>query len=71
MEHIAGEGDVQMLIRVGGDEYEVMTSKQAAIELGYSQEHMCRLCDEGKVLAHKVAGVWWIQKWQSDFLQKV
>jgi len=59
-----GQGEIQMFIGVGGNQYEVVTAKQAGIEMGYSQEYLCRLCDEGSLIAHKVAGVWWIQTWQ-------
>ena len=71
MEHTAGDEAIQMIIRIGGDEHEVVTAKQAAKAVGYSRTHMCRMCDEGRVLAHKVGGVWWVQVWQYDFLQKV
>lgn len=70
MGHTVGEGDVRMFIQLDGKQYEVVPAKRAAILMGYSRTHMCRLCDEGKVLAHKVGGVWWIQIWQSKYLQK-
>lgn len=70
MEYKAGEGDFQMVIRIAGFEYDVIPAKDAAIMAGYSHEHMCRLCDEGKILADKVAGVWWVQVWQLETVQK-
>jgi len=70
METTIGEPEVQMIIKIQGQEYEVVTTEQAAKELGYCQEYVCRLCDEGKMLSHKVAGVWWIQIWQFAFMSK-
>ncbi len=71
MEQVVGDEAIQMIIRINGDEYEVATAKQAAKAMGYSQEYTCRMCDEGKLLSHKVGGVWWVQIWQYDFQSKV
>jgi len=70
MENTIGESEVFMSINVCGVYHKVITAKQAAKLTGYSWTHFCRLCDDGSVLAHKVAGIWWVQEWQLRLLQK-
>jgi len=70
MEHTIGEGDVFLSINVAGVYHRVIPAKEAAILAGYSRTHMCRLCDEGKILSHKIAGVWWVQSWQLRLMEK-
>ncbi len=71
MKTTVGEGDIQMILQIAGEQYDVATAKQVAAWIGYTQEHVCRLCDTGRLLSHKVAGVWWIQTWQLEYFPEV
>jgi len=41
---------------------ELITTYDASKELGYSERHIRRLCDEGELIAIKVSGFWFIEK---------
>jgi len=40
---------------------ELITVEFAALELGYSERHIRRMCDEGVLIAIKVNGLWLIE----------
>lgn len=49
---------------------ELITTEQAANELGYSERHVRRLCDEGQLIAIKVGTLWLIEISSLDFVRE-
>ncbi len=56
----AGQGDIEVKMRIDGKWEYVYTTAQAAKSLGLKQSYITNMCDMGKLIATKVNGRWWI-----------
>lgn len=57
-----GEVVEQITMTFYGETFIVYTPRQVAEMTGYSHTHICRMCDEGKLIGWKVFSRWWIPK---------
>lgn len=61
MQTSEGQTVGRVVMTIDGIEYDVMTLKQAGKNLQYSSSSMWRFVDEGKLIAYKIAGAWWVR----------
>lgn len=66
-ETTAGQVVGQVRADIDGTDTPIISLAVAARHLGYSPRHMRHLCEEGKLIAIKLAGAWWIV--QRDVLE--
>lgn len=60
METIAGELVGEFYLEIDGVKTQVTTPNVFGDWLGYDISHICRMCDEGKLIAYKRRGLWWL-----------
>lgn len=61
---ITAEGEVvtMFVVQSDGAKYEVVTPEFFGDAVFLSTAHVIRRCDEGKLIAYKIRGMWWIRK---------
>lgn len=63
-EETEGQVGPAMYMDILGVKTRVYTAKPFAHITGYSRRHIRTLCDEGKLIAYKRDGLWWIPESQ-------
>lgn len=56
----AGQSVDKIVMTIEGEEIQVLTPFQAAYRTNYEPSYIRQLCDEGKLIATKKFGRWWL-----------
>ncbi|KKM97298.1 hypothetical protein LCGC14_1169430 [marine sediment metagenome] len=56
----AGETVDKIVMTIDGIDIQVITPNTAAYRMNYEPSYICQLCDEGKLIATKIFGRWWL-----------
>ena len=69
-EDMAGQGGLPIKIYIHGHWEFVFTPAQVAKLLSYKEAYVQQLCDQGKLIATKYNGRWWIhnQKFRNTYV---
>lgn len=69
METSEGEVVLMYVVQANGRIHEVITPEIYGNAADISTKHAIRMCDEGKLIACKIRGLWWIRKAEIDMMR--